>query len=146
MATTHDIGSETAPEHLPRRRRSVLVLAAAALAVGGLAAGLSLGLGGSSLPPESANPQRDIVGSWVCTWPGYTAHVTVAQDLSATFSSTALAGGVSVSSGNTTKLFIGPKEMVAGWEVDMPEYSVHIRESQMILGDPSQPGETCTRK
>ena len=47
MSVTHDIGQEAAPEQRPRRRRKVLVIAAAVVAVGGLAAGLTLGLGGS---------------------------------------------------------------------------------------------------
>lgn len=146
MATTHEIGKETAPERRPRRRKVLAV--AAVVAAGGLAAGLTLGLGGSNLPPESTHPQRDIVGAWTCTWPGWTAQVTFAGDGSERYSSSgnSAPGFAQRLSGSGNGTFIGAGVISASWEPGLPVYKVHIRGSQMILGAPSNPGETCTRK
>ena len=125
------------------------MIAAAVVAAGGLAAGLILGLGGGSLPPESANPQRDIVGSWTCTWPAGTAQVTFGRDDSETYSSSYVSapGFAQRISGSSKGIFMSPGEIIDTWESALPAvYKVHIRGSQMTLGDPSHPAETCTRK
>jgi hypothetical protein len=153
MGVTHDVDKEATPEQRPRRRRR-LVIAAAALVAGGLAAGLAVGLSScsSSLAPESANPQRDIVGTWTCTWAdgNATAKVTVAPDDSASYSarSSNLAAGFKGQINGSTQgsVFTDPTHIAAAWELSLPVYAVHIRGSQMTLGSPPNPGETCTRQ
>jgi hypothetical protein len=126
-----------------------IAVAAAIVILVVVAGGLAFHFRGGS-QPVSANPQRDIVGSWACN----DLTLTFPAPSKMTYKTTppkGATGGVITSDGTVTSntgspLLSNTGHLIGAWKFSMPTYTVKIQGNTMVLTSEGETTYTCTRK